>query len=141
MKVISFILDNELYGLNIKDIGEILIVPTIERVPNTSFFVEGVINLRGNIVPVVNLSKKFGLKNKNLDINSKIVVIKFEEEAVGILVDEVREAIKIESESEIEKTPEIKTEIPSKVFLGVFNYNDKMLIILDAKEILHVEEQ
>lgn len=139
IKIVSFELGEELYGITVEEIGEILMVPEIAVVPNTESFIEGVINLRGNIVPITNLSKKFGLKIKKIDEDSKIIVIEDGEESVGVLVDGVNEVIKLEEET-IEETPEISTGIPSEVFLGVLNFKGKMLILLDIKKSLRIKE-
>lgn len=140
-KIISFQLANEIYGIDVSDVGEILRVIEIAEVPNTKNYIEGVINLRGNIIPVVNLIKKFNLKiEEKMKKNEKIIIIEDVDESVGILVNEVREVIKIE-ESMVEEPPKVFTEMPKEVYKGVININGKMIILLDILKVLAIKEE
>lgn len=139
LKIVSFELGREIYGIPVYEIEEILRVPDIAEVPNTKDFMEGVINLRGNIVPVINVALKFQLDSKDVDDESRIIVIEEGEESVGILVDKVNEVIKID-EKEIEEEPDVSTGIPKEAFMGVINFKGRMLILLDIKRVLSIEE-
>lgn len=138
IKIVSFELGGELYGMKVYEIEEILKLPVIEEIPNTPDYIEGVINRRGNIVPIVNIANKFTLKEKEADEESRIIVIDIGEEAVGILVDKVIEIVKIDDEN-IEEPPEISTGIPKEAFIGVYNLNGRMLILLEVKKVLGLE--
>lgn len=138
IKIVSFELSGELYGMKVYEIEEILKLPVIEEIPNTPDHIEGVINRRGNIVPIVNIANKFSLKEKEADEESRIIVIDIGEEAVGILVDKVIEIVKIDDEN-IEEPPEISTGIPKEAFIGVYNLNGRMLILLEVKKVLGLE--
>lgn len=138
IKIVSFELGGEIYGMKVYEIEEILKVPAIEEIPNTEEFIEGVINRRGNIVPVVNVANKFALREKDIDDDSRIIVIDIGDELVGILVDKVNEIVKIDDEN-IEEPPEISTGITRDAFIGVYNLNGRMLILLEMKKVLGIE--
>lgn len=141
LKIVSFELGKELYGINVQEIGEILRVPVIAAVPNTPDYIQGVINLRGNIVPVINLNSKFDFESKKLENKEeKIIVIEDRDEYVGILVDNVNEVIKIKEE-DIAETPDIETSLPKDVFLGVLNFKKRMLILLEIRKVLNIKEE
>lgn len=140
-KIISFQLANEVYGINVENVGEILKKIEIAEVPNTNPYIEGVINLRGNVIPVVNLVKKLNLKqNRDNNLEDKIIVIDDIEEQVGVLVDDVREVIKIEADM-IEEVPKIYTELPKEFYAGVVNIEGRMIILLDILKILSLKEE
>ncbi len=138
IKIVSFELGGEVYGMKVYEIEEILNVPAIEEIPNTIEFIEGVINRRGNIVPIVNVANKFSLEEKKIDDDSRIIVIDIGEELVGILVDRVNEIIKIDDDH-IEEPPDISTGIPKEAFIGVYNLKGRMLILLEVKKVLGIE--
>ncbi len=138
LKIVSFELGGELYGMKVYEIEEILRVPEIEEIPNTQKFIEGVINRRGNVVPVINIANKFFLDEKQIDDDSRIIVIDIGEESVGILVDKVNEVIKINDEH-IEEPPDIYNGIPKEAFIGVYNLKGRMLILLEVRKVLEIE--
>lgn len=138
LKIVLFELSKEIYGIKVYDIEEIVKVPNIEEIPNTTDFIEGVINRRGNIVPVVNIANKFSLEEKEIDDESRIIIMDMNGEFVGILVDKVIEIIKIDDE-EISDPPDISTGIPYEAFIGVYNFNGKMLSIIEAAKVLETE--
>ena len=105
---------------------------------DTTDFIEGVINRRENIVPVVNIANKFLLEEKEIDDESRIIIMDMDGEFVGILVDKVIEIIKIDDE-EISEPPDISTGIPYEAFIGVYNFNGKMLSIIEAAKVLETE--
>ena len=138
LKIVLFELSKEIYGIKVYDIEEIVKVPLIEEIPNTTDFIEGVINRRGNIVPVVNIANKFLLEEKEIDDESRIIIMDMDGEFVGKLVDKVIEIIKIDDE-EISEPPDISTGIPYEAFIGVYNFNGKMLSIIEAAKVLETE--
>ncbi|BDU50150.1 chemotaxis protein CheW [Haliovirga abyssi] len=140
MKVVSFELGEEKYAVQVKEIGEIIRVPKIEEVPNAEEYIEGVINLRGDIVPILNFNVKFKLPQKKLDEDSNILIIREEEQNVGILVDKVDEVINL-NENKIVEAPELSIGIPKESFIGVVNYLGKLLILLDIKKLLSITEE
>lgn len=139
IKIISFVLAGERYGIKVNNIIQMLEVPkNIGEIPNTKDFIEGVINLRGNIVPILNIAKKFDLKQKEIDEETKIIVLEEKDELVGILVDEIKEVIKIE-EKDIESAPDMVTGIPEEAFIGLVEYDEEVLILIDINIVLEME--
>jgi purine-binding chemotaxis protein CheW len=125
MQVIVFKLGNERYGVEISQVREIIRPAQITRIPNTPDFIEGVINLRGQITTIINLRKRFGLENKPIDNDTRIIVVEHNNSVIGMMVDSVSE-VKYLSEKEVESLPSIVTSMNSSGFL-------KMLKALEGK--------
>lgn len=137
MQVVAFRLDNEEYAVDILAVQEIIRPTAITRVPKAPAFVKGVINLRGNVVPVINLRKRFGINKEDLtDNNARIIILNIDEIKIGITVDSVTEVIKIGSE-DIEE-PNLIESIDKKFVEGVGKYDDRLLILLNLEEILEL---
>jgi len=137
MQVVAFRLDNEEYAVDILAVQEIIRPTAITRVPKAPAFVKGVINLRGNVVPVINLRKRFGINKEDLtDNNARIIILNIDEIKIGITVDSVTEVIRIGSE-DIEE-PNLIESIDKKFVEGVGKYDDRLLILLNLEEILEL---
>lgn len=95
-QLVSFVVENEEFGVDILKVQEIIRTVDITRVPKSPGFVEGVINLRGKIVPVIDLRKRFGIEKKPYDNETRIVVVELPDKVVGFLVDRVKEVIRVE---------------------------------------------
>lgn len=127
-------LDDEQFGVDITFIDNIVRMQQITRVPKAQSYFEGVINLRGEIVPVMNLRLKFGLENKEHTNATRIIIIKPENNAkIGILVDEVREVVTLDEES-IEKT--VHDEQGGANLIGVGKYKDTLISLLNIQGII-----
>lgn len=116
MQFISYELADEKYALKISDVYEIIRMQQITPVHNNKFFLDGVINLRGKIIPVVNLHKRFGLANYTTTKSTRIVVVKSKEEMIGIVVDRVNQVVKF---SDIQPPPEMASGIDGDYFEGL----------------------
>ena len=138
-QLVSFIIDDEEYGIDILIVQEIIRTMKMSRVPNSAKFIEGVINLRGKIVPVVDLRKRFGLNEKERDKDSRIVVVEINGKVVGFLVDKVREVLRVEKEI-IDPPPELAMSIHARYLTGVAKLEDRMLILLDLEKVLMSDE-
>ncbi|QNO16439.1 chemotaxis protein CheW [Alkalicella caledoniensis] len=138
-KFVIFKLETEDYGIDILKVQGIERMLPITRVPKTPSFVEGVCNLRGSIVPVVDLRKRFNIQEKNHDENTRIIVVHMEELKVGLIVDSANDVITINSE-DIEPTPSVIDSIDNKFISGVGKLKDRLIIILDLLKILNKEE-
>ncbi len=138
-QVVSFRIGRELFGVYIQIVQEIVRVPEITPVPEMPLFVEGVINLRGKIVSIVELSKRLKIEGSSKTKASRILIIELDKKVVGLLVDAVTEILRIPPES-IEPTPDIVTSVGSEYIMGVGKLPDKLIIILDLKNILKPEE-
>jgi len=139
-QLVSFVVENEEFGVDILKVQEIIRTVDITRVPKSPDFVEGVINLRGKIVPVIDLRKRFGIGKKDRDNETRIIVVELTDKVVGFLVDKVKEVIRVEK-SIIEPPPELTTNIDSSYITGVAKLQDRLLILLDLDRVLSSSEQ
>lgn len=139
LQMVSFIIGNEEYAVDIFYVKEINRLSHITKVPNAPEFIEGVINLRGRIIPVIDLRIKMGLPKKENDKNSRIIVVEDEEILVGFLVDAVKEVIRIPKKI-IEEPPEIVTSNKTDFISSVGKLDDRLLIMIDLKKILSKNE-
>lgn len=140
---LTFMLNTQVYGVNILNIKEIIDYGNITRVPMMPEFIAGVINLRGSVVPVVNLALRFSEKPSTRTKRSSIVILEvtYEEQKmeVGITVDVVNEVLDILS-SEIEPTPSFGTKIRTDFISGMGKANDQLLVLLNIESILSIDE-
>lgn len=136
---VTFKLENETFGINVMQVQEVLRVSDIAPVPGAPDYVLGIINLRGNVVTVIDTRKRFGLMPKELDDLSRIVIIEAEEQVVGILVDSVAEVTEIRN-SEIETAPNVGNDESSKYILGVTSREGELLILVDLNKFLSEEQ-
>lgn len=140
MQVVSFLIGAEEYAIDILYIHEINNIVKITRVPNTPDFIKGVINLRGNIVPVVDLRKKFGLPSKKIDEESKLIVIEMEQKLVAIIVDAVLQTLRIQK-NDIELATDMILGISRNYIQGVAKYQGRLVILLKLSQALLDEEE
>jgi purine-binding chemotaxis protein CheW len=112
----------------------------ITKVPNSQEFVEGVVNLRGKIVPVVNLRERLGFPKKEEDAKTKIIVTEINNSLIGFIVDEVREVIRIPKDI-IEQTPTIASSIEKDLINGVAKLEDRILILLNIENLFQLQEE
>ena len=141
MQLVGFKLGSELFGVDILMVQEIIRSAPITPVPNSPDFVDGVINLRGGIIPVVDLRRRLNVATEDAAINKDwVVILEIEGRVTGFIVDRVTEVLKI-SENSIEAAPEIiSAGLESQYVRGVCEIGDKLLVLLDFQRILLVEE-
>ena len=139
LRWVTFCLENEKYGINVMQVQEVLRVSEIAPVPGAPDYVLGIINLRGNVVTVIDTRKRFGLEPRELGDSTRIVIVEANEQVVGILVDSVAEVVDLKV-SEIESAPNVGTEESSKFIQGVASQDDELLIIVDLNKLLTDEE-
>lgn len=135
LRWVTFCLENEKYGINVMQVQEVLRVTEIAPVPGAPEYVLGIINLRGNVVTVIDTRKRFGLAPKDMDESTRIVIIESNDHVVGILVDSVAEVVDLRT-SEIEAAPNVGTEDNAKFIHGVASYQGELLIIVDLNKLL-----
>jgi len=140
LQLVSFVIEGEEFGIDILKVQEIIRPVPITRVPNAPAFVEGVINLRGRIVPVIDARKRFGLSARAMDEDSRIVVVELSGRTVGFVMDAVREVIRVER-SVIEPPPELAIGIDADYLSGVAKLDDRLLILLDVERVLADDER
>jgi len=142
---LTFVLNSEIYGINITDIREIIDYGSITKVPMMPGYIAGVINLRGNVVPVVDLALRFLQKPSRRTRRSSIVILEVNHEdqeqilEIGITVDVVNEVLDILS-SEIKPSPSFGTKICADFISGIGNVNEQLLVFLDIENILMISE-
>ncbi len=137
--IVGFNLGRETYGVPIAALHEIVRVPEITAVPDAPAYLEGVINLRGKIVSVVDLRKRFGKAATALNRHSRILVVGHRGRLVGMIVDSASEVIKI-PESEIENAPAIAQESGLDCVTGLGKYKGRLIILLDIDKVLAARE-
>lgn len=140
VQVIVFNLGNEKYGVDISQVREIIKPTQITRIPNAPDFIEGVINLRGQITTIINLRRRFGMEAKEIDTNTRIIVVEHNNAVIGMMVDTVNE-VKYLSANNIEALPGIITARNEAKFLkGVGKLPDSLLILIDLNKVLDEDE-
>jgi purine-binding chemotaxis protein CheW len=137
--IVGFRVGRETYGVPIKALHEIVRVPEITAVPDAPDYLEGVINLRGKIVSVVDLRKRFGKPSTGLDRRSRILVVEHGGRLVGMIVDSASEVLKI-PESDIESAPAMMQEGGLDCVTGLGKYQGRLIILLDIGKILAARE-
>ncbi|MCX6169886.1 MAG: chemotaxis protein CheW [Ignavibacteriales bacterium] len=140
LQLVSFKIANEEFGIDILNVQEINKMTQVTKVPNSPEFVEGVINLRGRVIPVVNLRVKMDLPNREYDKDTRIIVVDLTGKTVGFLVDSVSEVLRI-PRNIMEPPPSIVAGINSNYITAVGKLEDRLLILLDLDKILHQEEK
>ncbi|WP_394192018.1 chemotaxis protein CheW [Pseudoalteromonas atlantica] len=136
---VTFKLESETYGVNVMQVQEILRYTEIAPVPGAPSYVLGIINLRGNVVTVIDTRARFGLMSAEATDNSRVLIIEAEEQVIGILADSVAEVVYLRS-SEIDSAPNIGTEESAKFIQGVSNRDGELLILVDLNKLLNDEE-
>lgn len=136
MQCVTFRLEEEIYGINVMQVQEVLRVTEIAPVPGAPDYVLGIINLRGNVVTVIDTRERLGLGSKERDESTRIVIIEAEKLVVGILVDAVAEVVDLRA-SEIESPPSVGNDESSKYIQGVACRDGELLILVDLNKLLN----
>jgi len=140
LQLVSFTVGEEVFAAPIMKIQEIIKVTEITKIPRSPGFVRGVINLRGRIIPVIDLRERFGLPViETVSANRRIVVAEIGDIVAGLEVDSVAEVIRAEA-SEMERTPAAVTSVSQKFIQGILKQSGRMLIVLDVDNILDTAE-
>lgn len=135
-QLVVFSLGLEEFAVNIMQVQEIIRMPEITRIPRSPDYVKGVINLRGKIIVVMDLDKRFGMSQKDMTDESRVVVVDIEGTVIGLVVDSVSEVIRLQG-SNIDQTPEIIAQkINAEYLKGVGKLEDRLLILLDLENII-----
>lgn len=140
IQLVTFNLVGEEFGLPILDVREIIRMVEVTPVPHSPSFVEGVINLRGQILPVIDLRKRFGLSSSSADEDTRIVVVEINHNLIGLIVDGVNEVLRIPSET-VNPAPQIVSSgIGAEYIQGIAHYNEKMIILIDMGRVFNNDE-
>ncbi len=139
-QIVTFLIANEEYGIDILKVKEIIRMQDIVNLPESSDYVKGVIDLRGEIIPVIDMRIKFGLATQEYSEDTKIIIIEFEENnLIGLIVDAVSQVLRI-NEEEIESPPLTLSEDALKFINGIAKLNDRIIILLKIDKILSTDE-
>ncbi len=139
IQLVTFRLEDETYGINVMQVQEVLRVTEIAPVPGAPSYVLGIINLRGNVVTVIDTRIRFGLPVGEMSDSSRIVVIESEQQVIGILVDSVAEVVELRG-SQIDSAPNVGNEESSRYIQGVATHNNGLLIVVDLNRLLSESE-
>ena len=140
VQLVSFTLGEEEYGIDILKVQEINRMMEITHVPKCAYFVEGVVNLRGKVIPVLDLRKRFGLEPNNTK-ETRIIVVDIDGRTVGLIVDSVSEVLRLPKETIDPTPPMISTSIDAQAIKGVGKLEDRLIIIIDIEKFLSDEEK
>ncbi len=135
LQIVGFRIGDETYGVRISAVREIVRVPAITAVPNAPDYIEGVINLRGKIIPVMDLRKRFGIKNVEPNKKNRILVVELENKVLGLIVNSASEVLKIPP-SDIEMPNTMFQEGEVSYVTGVGKLNGRLVILLDIGKLL-----
>ncbi|KAE9637061.1 MAG: purine-binding chemotaxis protein CheW [Epulopiscium sp.] len=132
---VVFKLGNEEYGIDIQKVQIIERIQNITRVPKSPYFIKGVINLRGEIIPVMSLRSKFGLQEDDYNDETRIIIVEIEDSKIGMIVDQVKEVLQISSQA-IENVQGFTSDINFNYIQGVGKVNDHIVTLLNLKNII-----
>lgn len=136
LQLVIFQLGGEEFGVDIMAVQEIIKMPAITAIPQAPEYVSGVINLRGRIIVVINLGKKFNIMSSENNDDYKVIVVELENQIIGMMVDSVSEVLRIPTTS-VDPAPDIiKSGVSSNYIQGVGKLDDRLLILLDLRNVL-----
>lgn len=137
---VIFRLGEEKYAVDILNVGGISEFREVTKVPNAPVFIDGIINLRGDIIPIVNLKKRFNIPEKQADSDTRIIINNIKGKDIGFIVDEASQVIKID-DADIEDAPDIIKGADRQYISGVGKVNEQIVILLNLEKILSDDEQ
>ena len=136
---VTFTVKDELYGIDVKRAQEVMNLPTITKIPNTMPFMKGVIDLRGKVIPLIDMRIKFGIEEKTYDQNTVIIIIDVKYILCGLIVDSVSDVSTIAFE-DVQYTPHFASEIDKDAVYGIGRIDQRLVIILDVDKLLTERE-
>jgi len=139
LQLVSFNIGDEEFGVDILKVQEINRMVEVTRVPNAPEYVDGVINLRGKVIPIIDLRRRFGMPRKEKDKNSRIIVVELAGKVLGFVVDAVSEVLRIPG-SVTEPPPSIIAGIKAEYITAIGKLENRLLILLDLERVLTVDE-
>jgi len=138
-RFLTFHLGKESYGIEIQYVTEIIVMQEITKVPDLPESMIGVVNLRGNVISVMDMRKRFHLESRDYDDRTCIIVVNIADLAIGLLVDTVNEVLNI-PEEQVDPPPKTHSGIKSNYIMGMGKVDDQVKILLDIEKILHEKE-
>ncbi len=138
-QLVSFTVGKEEYGVHIGEVQEIVRMPEITHLPQTQSFIKGVINLRGNIIPVIDMRERFKMESTVYNEMTRVIVVRISEKMVGMIVDTVSQVLEM-SDADIEEAPDIISGLSKEYIEGIGKINDSMIIVLKIDKLLSSDE-
>ncbi len=143
LKLVTFQLGEELYGVEIMDVDQIVRVQEVRPIPNAPYYVEGIFNLRSEIIPIISLHKRFHIKKASIDENDQFlggfIIIKIENNKLGIIIDKIARVVDVKKE-DIQPPPQMIAGIGAEYIHGVVRRDSGYLIILDIHRLFNPKE-
>ena len=139
-QLISFSVGKEEYGIPILEVQEIVRMPKITHLPQTQEFIKGIINLRGNLIPIIDLRERFKMALENYNEMTRVIVVRTVNKQVGIIVDAVSQVLEV-NEADMEEAPDIINGLSKEYIQGIVKFNDSMIIQLDVGKILSTNDE
>jgi purine-binding chemotaxis protein CheW len=139
LQFVGFRLGGEDYAIAITKIQEIIVMKPITRIPQVPAFIEGLINLRGSVIPVVSLRTLFGLEHRDLDDETRTIIVNVGDRTIGYIVDEVTQVMRIAAD-QIQPAPVSITALSKQHIAGLAQLEDRLLVILEIERLLKPEE-
>ena len=136
---VTFIINDEIYGVDVLKVHEIIGMTKITHVPNSMNYMKGMINLRGYVVPVVDMRIKFTMPEREYDDATVILIVEVTGKLIGMIVDTVSDVMKI-SKSNIQETPHFSAKIDTDFIMNIGKVDEKLVILLDVDKILTSDE-
>lgn len=140
LQLVRFNIGEEVFGVDILKVQEINRMAEITRVPNAPDYVEGVINLRGKVIPIIDLRARLGMEQKEFDKETRIIVVELEDKVIGFIVDSVNEVLRI-NKSITEPPPPMVAGIDSEFITAIAKLSERLIILLDLEKILTKEQK
>jgi purine-binding chemotaxis protein CheW len=139
LQLVTFTMGKEEYAVDILKVQEINRMSEIAQVPNAPNYVEGLINLRGRVIPVVSLRKRFGFEEKENDAQARIMIMDIQGITIGLVVDAVSEVLRIPSNT-VEPTPHVATDMGTEFIKGIAKLEDRLIILIDMDMLIEKAE-
>lgn len=139
LQLVTFTLEKEEYAVDIMKVQEINRLTEITKVPNSPPHMEGVINLRGKVIPVINLRKRFGLPEREVDNSTRVVIMDLQGITMGLIVDSVSEVLRIPQDV-IEPSPLLGSEARTEFIQGIAKLKDRLVILIDIDRLVEKAE-
>lgn len=143
-QLVTFHLGEELYGVNIMDVKEIVKLQNVRYIPNAPYYVEGIINLRGEIIPIIDLHKRFKIQatvseSDENSIDGGFIILKIEGSQIGIIIDKVERVVSVKAE-DVKEPPQMLSGIGSEYIEGVIREEHGYLIMLNIRKLFNAKE-
>jgi purine-binding chemotaxis protein CheW len=138
IQLVAFLLEQEEYGIEITKVREIILPGEITRLPQTPDYIQGLIHLRGEVIPIVNLRRRFGLPDRQTTDETRIIVVNLGDKMLGIMVDAVSEVLRTSRENRVPPPPAI-AGAGREYLIGLVKLNNRLLILLDIERLFGAE--